>query len=140
MLVQHGVQKHFGLLMPPGSPSFGALEPFSMLWVAGTLEIIGGLLLALGLFTRPVAFVLSGLMAFAYFIGHARNGFWPAVNQGELAALYCFVFLAFAAIGGGRYSVDGAIARHRVGRVVGQPRPKFQTRSAKERLGRNTPL
>ena len=106
MLVQHGLQKHFGLLLAPGQPSFGALRPFSMLWIAGTLEIGGGLLLALGLFTRPVAFVLSGLMALAYFLGHAKNGLFPAVNGGELAVLYCFVFLVFAAVGGGRYSLD----------------------------------
>lgn len=86
MLVQHGVQKHFGLLLPPDQPFAGAPELFSAMWVAGTLEIIGGLLLALGLFTRPVAFVLSGLMAFAYFIVHAPQGFWPILNQGELAA------------------------------------------------------
>jgi putative oxidoreductase len=106
MLMQHGVQKHFGLLLAPGQPAFGALRPFSMFWVAGTLEIGGGLLLALGLFTRPVAFVLTGFMAFAYFLGHAKNSFFPAVNGGELALLNCFVFLAFAAIGGGRYSLD----------------------------------
>ena len=106
MLVQHGVQKHFGLLLAPGQPSFGTLKPFSMFWIAGTLEIAGGVLLAVGLFTRPVAFVLSGLMASAYFIAHARLSFFPVVNGGELAVLNCFVFLVFAAIGGGRFSLD----------------------------------
>jgi len=71
------------------------------------LELGGGFLLLLGLFTRPVAFVLSGLMAFAYFISHAPAGFWPIVNRGELAALYCFVFLYIAAAGGGPWSADG---------------------------------
>jgi putative oxidoreductase len=69
-------------------------------------ELFGGLLLLLGLFTRPVAFVLSGLMAFAYFIAHAPQGFWPLLNRGELAALYCFVFLYLAAAGGGPWSLD----------------------------------
>ena len=74
--------------------------------MAGLLELGGGFLLLLGLFTRPVAFVLSGLMAFAYFIGHAPSGFWPIVNRGELAALYCFVFVYLAAAGGGPWSLD----------------------------------
>lgn len=112
MLIQHGVQKHFGLLLPSGQPFSGAPDLFSQMWIAGTLEIVGGFLLMLGFFTRPVAFVLSGLMASAYFLVHAPQGFWPAINQGELAALYCFVFLAFAAIGGGRFSVD-RLVRHR---------------------------
>jgi len=64
-----------------------------------------------GLFTSPIAFVLSGLMAAAYFKAHAPDGFWPLLNRGELAALYCFVFLAFWTLGGGRYSVDGTLAR-----------------------------
>ncbi len=106
MLVQHGVQKHLGWLLPPSRPWSGAPELFSQPWIAGTLEIGGGILLALGLFTRPVSFVLSGLMAFAYFPSHAPRGFWPILTGGELPALYAFVFLVFAAIGGGPYSVD----------------------------------
>jgi putative oxidoreductase len=70
------------------------------------LELVGGALMLVGLFTRPVAFVLSGLMAFAYFLAHAPHDFWPIVNRGELAALYCFVFLYFAAAGGGPWSLD----------------------------------
>lgn len=119
MFVQHGVQKHFGLLLPDGQAFAGGPDPFTMFWIAGTLEIAGGLLLAIGLFTRPVAFVLSGLMAFAYFIVHAPQNFWPTLNKGELAALYCFVFLAFAAVGGGRYSVDAMIAQRRNRRFPG---------------------
>ena len=109
MLVQHGVQKHFGWLWSAERPWGGAPDTFSQPWIAGTLEIAGGILLALGLFTRPVAFVLAWLMAFAYFLSHAPRGFWPIMNDGELRALYCFVFLAFAAIGGGPYSVDAMI-------------------------------
>jgi putative oxidoreductase len=77
--------------------------------VAGTLEVIGGALIVLGLFTRPVAFVLSGLMAFAYFLAHAPQGFWPLLNRGELAALYSFLFLYLAAAGGGPWSIDHAL-------------------------------
>lgn len=103
---QHGAQKLFGWIGGAGAP--GQTVPLaSMPGVAGVLEFFGGILIILGLFTRPVAFVLSGLMAVAYFMAHAPEGFWPAMNQGELAALYCFVFLYFAARGGGRYSVDG---------------------------------
>jgi putative oxidoreductase len=111
MLMQHGVQKMFGLLLPPDRPA----QPFELLsqrGLAGVLEVLGGTLLALGLFTRPVAFVLSGLMAFAYFLSHAPDGFWPILNRGELAALYCFLFFYLAARGGGPYSVD-ALLEHR---------------------------
>src|SRR5205807_1342601 len=75
---------------------------------AGALELVGGALLLVGLFTRPVAFILSGEMAFAYFMAHAGQGFWPLLNRGELAALYCFVFLYLAAAGGGPWSLDRA--------------------------------
>lgn len=111
MLVQHGVQKHFGWLLPSERAFSGAPEMWSRFWIAGTLEIAGGVLLAAGLFTRPVAFILSGLMASAYFIAHAPEGFWPILNGGELAALYCFVFLAFSTLGGGRFSVDAQLDR-----------------------------
>jgi putative oxidoreductase len=83
----------------------------SLAGVAGVLETFGGLLLLLGLFTRPVAFVLAGEMAAAYFMSHAPQGFWPLLNRGELAALYCFLFLYFAAVGGGPWSVDAARSR-----------------------------
>jgi putative oxidoreductase len=122
MLMQHGVQKHFGWLLP-ADRAFAAPELLSRMWIAGSLEIAGGLLLAIGLFTRPVAFVLSGLMAFAYFIAHAPNGFWPILNRGELAALYCFVFLMFAVIGGGRYSLDGMMGRVRPIELNRRPLP-----------------
>lgn len=113
MLMQHGVQKHFGLLLDPGQP-FTHPAPLSQMWIAGALELVGGALLALGLFTRVVAFVLSGELAFAYFLVHAPRGMFPILNHGELAALYCFVFLAFAGVGGGRYSLDALmLRRHR---------------------------
>lgn len=111
MLVQHGVQKQFGWLLPPERSFAGAPEMWTRPWIAGTLEIVGGLLLAAGFLTRPVAFLLSGLMAFAYFIAHAPDGFWPILNGGELAALYCFVFLAFSVLGGGKFSIDALLDR-----------------------------
>jgi putative oxidoreductase len=74
--------------------------------MAGVLECFGGLLILLGLFTRPVALLLAGEMAVAYFMAHAPKGFWPILNRGELAALYCFVFLYLAAAGGGAWSAD----------------------------------
>jgi putative oxidoreductase len=79
----------------------------SLSGIAGALEVAGGALLVLGLWTRPVAFVLSGEMAFAYFIGHAGRGFWPIVNKGELAVLWCFLFLYFSSAGPGAWSLDG---------------------------------
>jgi putative oxidoreductase len=88
---------------------FDKLEPFSLSSlssIAGYLELVGGVLLILGLFTRTTAFILSGLMAAAYFIGHAPRGFYPILNQGELAILYCFVFLYIAAAGSGPWSLD----------------------------------
>jgi len=102
LFVAHGTQKWLALPVPRSSPTTLA----SLSGVAGVFELVGGFLLLLGLFTRPVAFVLSGLMAFAYFIAHAPQGFWPIVNRGELAALYCFVFLYLAAAGGGPWSLD----------------------------------
>lgn len=103
LFLQHGTAKHFKF---PLVPMFAKLDPISMLGVAGALEIVGGVLLVLGLFTRTTAFVLSGLMAFAYFIAHAPRGFYPILNAGELAALYCFVFLYIAAAGPGPWSYD----------------------------------
>lgn len=83
----------------------------ALLYTAAILEIVGGILLVVGLFSRPVAFVLSGLMAFAYFIGHGSRGFFPVLNGGEAAMLFCFVFLYVAAAGPGAWSIDAAIER-----------------------------
>jgi len=79
---------------------------FSLLWLAGALETFGGLLILLGLGTRPVAFLLSGQMAVAYFRAHQPRGCWPLLNGGELAALYCCLFLYLAVAGGGSWSLD----------------------------------
>ncbi len=103
LFMQHGTAKLLGI---PQMAMFAKLQPFSLSWIAGVFELVGGALLVIGLFTRPVAFVLSGLMAFAYFLSHAPRGFYPIVNAGELAALYCFVFLYISAAGGGSWSVD----------------------------------
>lgn len=114
LLMQHGVQKVFGLLVPtpaPGAPSSHTFTLLSTRGIAGVLEAFGGLLLLLGLFTRPVAFLLSGLLAVAYFMSHAPAGFWPILNRGELAALYSFVFLYLAAAGGGEWSLDRLLRR-----------------------------
>ena len=102
LFMQHGMQKWLNFPAPSSSP----MQLMSMSGFAGALELVGGFLLLLGLFSRPVAFVLSGLMAFAYFIAHAPNGFWPLLNRGELAALYSFVFLYLSAAGPGPWSLD----------------------------------
>ncbi len=100
---QHGAQKLFGWL------GGDAVELMSMAGLAGTLEFFGGILILAGLFTRPVAFVLSGEMAVAYFTVHFPQGFWPIQNGGELAALYAFVFLLLATLGPGSFSLDAAL-------------------------------
>jgi len=107
LFIAHGTQKWFSFPAPSEQP----VELMSSVGVAGTLELVGGALMILGLFTRLTAFILSGLMAFAYFIAHAPNGFWPILNRGELAALYSFVFLYFAAAGGGPWSFDHVMRR-----------------------------
>jgi putative oxidoreductase len=104
LFLSHGTQKILGF--PPMAGGRPLPEAFTMSWSAGVLELVGGVLLALGLFTRPVAFVLSGEMAFAYFIGHAPRGFFPALNGGDAAILFCFVFLYLAAAGPGPWSLD----------------------------------
>lgn len=103
MFMQHGSAKLFGV---PHVAMFDGLKLFSLLGVGGMMEIVGGLLMLIGLFTRPVAFILSGEMAVAYFGFHAAESFWPMVNKGELAALYCFVFLFFSVSGPGSFAVD----------------------------------
>lgn len=100
LFLLHGWQKLFGGWGRP------PMELMSQMGLAGLIELIGGTMIALGLFTSPVAFIASGEMAVAYFQQHFPQGFWPIQNGGELAALYCFVFLYFAAIGSGRWSVD----------------------------------
>jgi putative oxidoreductase len=116
LLACHGAQKVPGAFggIPPGTPP-------AIVWTAGLIELVGGVLLALGLFTRPTAFLMSGLMAFAYFLGHAPQGFWPILNGGELAIVYSWLSLYLAAQGPGRWAVDNvrsANASAAVGRRV----------------------
>jgi putative oxidoreductase len=109
MFMAHGSQKLFGF---PGDPNAPPGPPLNLFMGLGAvLEFFGGLLLLVGLFTRPVAFVLSGTMAVAYWMFHGMNAFWPVLNRGELAAVYCFVFLYLAAAGGGPWSLDAKLRR-----------------------------
>ncbi len=105
MFLQSGTIKWFGwpMAMPGGGGTPGLM---TQVGIGGLLEIVGGGLLLVGLFTRPVAFVLSGEMAVAYFQFHQPNGLWPVVNQGQPAVLYCFIFLYLSAAGGGGWSLD----------------------------------
>ena len=108
LFMQHGGQKL--LNYPPGH---GAVPLNSMMGLAGALELVGGAMILLGLLTRPVAFVLSGEMAVAYFKAHAPRGFWPIENGGELAVVYCFVFLYLVAAGPGAFSLDSLWGRRK---------------------------
>ena len=101
LLLQHGLQKLFGLL------GREAVVLNSLSGVAGVLEFFGGIAIIIGLATRPIAFLLSGLLAAAYFMAHAGKGFWPIQNGGELAALYSFLFLYLSTRGGGDFSING---------------------------------
>jgi putative oxidoreductase len=97
---------------PTGIPPSGGTAPFwSEAWIGGLLEAVGGGFLLVGLFTRPVAFVLAGEMAVAYFQFHFPRGFWPSVNGGTAAALYCFVWLYFSSAGAGPWSLDAKLRR-----------------------------
>lgn len=106
MLLQHPLTKFFAF---PGTMATPAT--FSLIWFAGAIELVGAVLVLIGLFTRPAAFILSGEMAFAYFIGHAPKGFYPLTNGGEPAIFFCFVLLYIAAAGAGPWSVDAARGR-----------------------------
>lgn len=113
MFMQAGgmkILKWFG-----GMPGGATAAVGSQVWLGGMLELVGGLLIMLGLFTRPVAFILSGEMAVAYWHFHAPNGGWPIQNQGVNAVLYCFIFLFMAAYGGGEWSLDALLRRRRAG-------------------------
>ena len=115
MFLQAGGMKMFDWFggIPEG---FGGHPKFlSQIWIGGALEFYGGLAILLGLFTRPVAFILSGEMAVAYFQFHQSQGFWPIQNHGESAVLLCFIFLFFAAHGAGEWSVDAVLQRKRLG-------------------------
>jgi len=107
-LLQHGTGKILGF---PVVSMFANVHVNSLAGAAGLIELIGGALFTIGLFTRPVAFILSGFTAAAYFMAHAGRGFYPVLNGGELAALFCFVFLYFVFAGAGPWSVDALIRR-----------------------------
>ena len=110
LFLLHGGQKLLGWFGGPGGNG-GTVELMSRYGVAGVLELVGGTLILLGLFTRVVAFVLSGEMAFAYFLAHLPRGFWPLENGGENVVLFCFVFLYLSAAGAGPWSLDAARGR-----------------------------
>ena len=108
LIIQHGMAKLIGF---PVFPAYANVQPMSLIGAAGFIELIGGALLILGLFTQPVAFILAGEMAVAYFMSHAPRGFFPLVNGGTLAIMYCFTFLYLAAAGAGPWSVDAAMKK-----------------------------
>jgi putative oxidoreductase len=108
LFIEHGTSKFFAF---PSGGETGTVALFSLIGLSGVLELVGGVLLTLGLFTRITAFILSGEMAFAYFIAHAPSGFFPLLNHGEPAVFYCFLFLYVAAAGPGPWSVDNAVRR-----------------------------
>jgi len=107
-LLQHGTGKILGF---PLVPSFANVQIGSLAGIGGLIELIGGVLFTIGVFTRPVAFILSGFTAVAYFMAHAGRAFYPVLNGGELAALYSFVFLYFAFAGAGPWSADALLGR-----------------------------
>jgi putative oxidoreductase len=108
LFFEHGTSRMFGF------PSPASAEPlFTLHWFAGAIEFTGGALLALGLFSRAAAFIMSGEMAFAYFISHAPASFFPILNRGDSAILYCFVFFYFAFAGPGPWSLDAVLSRKR---------------------------
>lgn len=108
LFLQHGLIKLFGF--PPGGAP-GPQAVGTLLWVAGLIELVTSLLMLIGLWTRVAAFIASGEMAVAYFMFHAPKGFYPVLNMGEAAILYCFIFLYFAAAGPGAWSIDGVRER-----------------------------
>jgi len=110
LFFEHGTQKLFGY--PPGQPYTG-FPNFSILGIAGMMETVGGALLLVGLFTRPVAFILCGEMAVAYFRAHLPRSFFPINNLGEITVMLCFVFLYLSAAGAGPWSLDRAIRRRK---------------------------
>jgi len=103
LFMQHGMAKLFGF---PHAAMFDQLQLMSLIGLAGIIEFVGGALVAVGLFTRPAAFIMSGEMAVAYFMSYAPKGFFPALNGGEVAILFCFLFFYLFLAGGGPWSID----------------------------------
>ena len=108
LIIQHGMGKLLGF---PAFPAYANVQLMSLSGAAGVIELIGGALLILGLWTQPGAFILSGEMAFAYFIGHFPKGFHPLISGGTLAALYCFTCLYLSTAGGGPWSLDASMKK-----------------------------
>jgi putative oxidoreductase len=108
LFIAHGTQKLFGY---PTNPPAPPMPLFSVMGLAGILESLGGLMMLVGIFTRPVAFILAGEMAVAYFMNHFSRGPWPILNFGELAILNCFIFLYLSAAGGGPWSLDAVLRK-----------------------------
>ncbi len=107
LFLEHGSAKLLGFPMSP-SPQPAMM---TLLWIQGAIELVGGLLIAAGFLTRPVAFILAGDMAVAYFMAHLPKSLFPLLNQGDLAILYCFIFLLFFVAGPGRWSIDRSLSR-----------------------------
>lgn len=116
LFLEHGLSRLFGWPSPIPTPAV-----FTLYWFAGAIELAGGVLLTLGLFSRLAAIVMSGEMAFAYFLSHAPHGFFPILNRGDSAILYCFVFFYIAFAGPGPWSLDALMASARDGRGAMQP-------------------
>src|SRR5512137_2415542 len=108
LFFEHGLSKMFGFPQPMPAPAL-----FSLAWFSGAIEFVGGGLLAIGLFSRAAAFIMSGEMAIGYFISHAPHSFFPILNRGDAAILYCFIFLYFVFAGGGPWSLDAKLAGQR---------------------------
>ncbi len=108
LFIEHGMQKLFAF---PAAPPFPLPAVFSLLWIGGILELAGGVLVVLGLFARPAAFIIAGEMAVAYFLFHAPHSFFPIINGGDGAILFCFIFLYIAAAGPGAWSLDRMMGR-----------------------------
>lgn len=104
LFLEHGTSKLFDFPHGPVQPTMG-----SLIWVQGVIEVVGGALFAVGFLTRPVAFILAGDMAVAYFIAHASKGLFPMLNGGDGAILYCFIFLIYFMAGPGRWAADGSV-------------------------------